>query len=388
MRLEIQWIDVGARIFYDRVMEVLPVSTLLSYALVAFTIEFDNEFERRMPHRTTMAQGLKTATPAPWLVSLVMWSNCMQYVGEEGVTIRDLERLARTKSNLNGMERWGYISMQPDPSDNRPHPPVSGWVIRATPAGRKAQEIWRQLFRVIEQRWKERFGNNEIRNLTEFLVMLDRQLGAELPDCLPILGYGLFSTPPKLERGAPMPRGPENTSSSALPALLSRVLLAFVLEFERESEVSLAISANVLRVLGKEGVRFSDLPGLTAVSRESIAMSLNYLSKHGYCAIEKKPPTSRTKFVRLTPKGVDAQNVYEKLVWAIEKRWNSRFGDDNLGKLRAALEQLIGEPPAGLERLLRGAQPYPGGWRAAVSRPEGLPHYPMVLHRGGFPDGS
>ncbi len=28
-----------------------PLSALLSQAMVAFTIEFDNEFERQMPHR-------------------------------------------------------------------------------------------------------------------------------------------------------------------------------------------------------------------------------------------------------------------------------------------------------------------------------------------------
>jgi hypothetical protein len=31
----------------------LPLTALLSQVLVAFTIEFDNEFERQMPHRTT-----------------------------------------------------------------------------------------------------------------------------------------------------------------------------------------------------------------------------------------------------------------------------------------------------------------------------------------------
>jgi hypothetical protein len=33
-------------------------------------------------------------------------------------------------------------------------------------------------------------------------------------------------------------------------------------------------------------------------------------------------------------------------------------------------------------------EPYPEGWRASVPRPEVLPDFPMVLHRGGFPDGS
>jgi hypothetical protein len=31
----------------------LPLSALLSQVLVAFTIEWDNEFERQVPHRTS-----------------------------------------------------------------------------------------------------------------------------------------------------------------------------------------------------------------------------------------------------------------------------------------------------------------------------------------------
>ena len=37
---------------------------------------------------------------------------------------------------------------------------------------------------------------------------------------------------------------------------------------------------------------------------------------------------------------------------------------------------------------MHGLEPYPDGWRAKVPRSEVLPHYPTVLHRGGFPDGS
>ena len=59
----------------------LSLSTLLSQAPIAFAIEFDNEFEHRMPHRTTNHGG---TLYAPWLVSLAMWSNCMQFTGEEG----------------------------------------------------------------------------------------------------------------------------------------------------------------------------------------------------------------------------------------------------------------------------------------------------------------
>jgi len=65
-----------------------------------------------------------------------------------------------------------------------------------------------------------------------------------------------------------------------------------------------------------------------------------------------------------------------------------RFGTDNIGNLRESLERLVSEPTAQLSPLFKGLEPYPDGWRASVRKPDTLPHYPMVLHRGGFPDGS
>ena len=63
-----------------------------------------------------------------------------------------------------------------------------------------------------------------------------------------------------------------------------------------------------------------------------------------------------------------------------EANWRARFGDE----LGAALDAIVGD-----ESLLReGMRPYPDGWRASVRAPAMLPHYPMVLHRGGYPDGS
>jgi hypothetical protein len=89
---------------------MLPLPTLLSQALVAFTIEFDNEFEHQMQHRTSNYGG---SHRDPWLVSLAMRSNCMQFIGGEGVPVGDLEDLARTSTNLNGMVRWGYVVVEP-----------------------------------------------------------------------------------------------------------------------------------------------------------------------------------------------------------------------------------------------------------------------------------
>ena len=365
----------------------LPLSALLSQVLVAFTIEFDNEFERQMPHRTTSHDATAGSHHGPWLVSLVMWSNCMRFVGEKGVRVGELEDLARTTTNLNGMERWGYIVVEPDPADSRPKPPRSDWVIRATPKGRQAQEVWRPLFSAIEKRWQARFGKDQIDRLRESLAALISQIHVELPDCLPILGYGLFSRGPNREREAPAGRQSGIGPRLPLSALLSRVLLAFAIEFERESELSLATSANVVRVLDEQGVRVRDLPLLTGVSKEAIAMAMGVLRKRRIAVIEPDPTGSRAKVARLTPKGQEAQDAYRQLPGIIAERWQARFGKDTIRALRDSLEWLVGEPTQ-RSPLFRGLEPYPDGWRASVRKPNTLTHYPMVLHRGGFPDGS
>jgi DNA-binding MarR family transcriptional regulator len=357
----------------------VPLSALLSQTLVAFTIELDNEFERRMPHRTTNHGSTPGAHQAPWLVSLAMWSSCMRFVGDEGVRVRDLEDLARMATNLNGMERWGYIVIEPDPADRRPKPPRSDWLIRATPRGREAREVWRPLPHAIEECWQTRFGKEEIDQLRESLRALIGQMDVELPDYLPILEYGLFSRIPDPERQAPAARA--DVSHLPLSALLAKMLLAFALEFERGSDLSLAISANVLRVLDEKGVRVRNLPLLTGVSKEAISMAMGILQKRRLAAVETDQAGSRTKVARLTSKGREAQDAYPTLLGTLEKRWQERFGKDAIHTLRESLERLFGS-------LFRGLEPYPDGWRASVRKPDTLPHYPMVLHRGGFPDGS
>lgn len=364
-------------------MEALPLPTLLSQALVALTIEIDNEAEHQMPHRTTR-HGSKGGAHAPWLVSIAMWSNCMKFLGHEEISFRELVRRARAVSNFRGMRRWGYIVIRRDPADHRTKRPGADLLVRATPAGRKAQEIWADLPGLIEKRWQERFGKDEVANLKKSLSAVERQFEVDLPDCLPILGYGLFSKGRRYQ-----PRTADKASGNLpLHIALSRVLLAFALEYEDEFDLSLAISANVLRVLNNKGVRLRDLPVLTGVSKEAINMAMGILRKRRLAVVEADPSGSRSKLVRLTAKGRDAQDMYRKQVDRIEERWQSRFGVENIRQLRGALEKLAGDGTAGHSPLFRGLEPYPDGWRAAVPEPRTLPHYPMVLHRGGFPDGS
>lgn len=87
----------------------------------------------------------------------------------------------------------------------------------------------------------------------------------------------------------------------------------------------MAVTANIVRVLSAEAASLRDLPQLTGVSKESISMALN------------------------------------------------------AGVIRDVLRPLP---------LMAGTAPYPDGWRAKAPPPVTLPRFPMVLHRGGYPDGS
>ena len=369
----------------------VPLPSLLSHALVAFTIEFDNEFEHQMPHRTTNHGSTAGIRHAPWLVSMVMWSNFMRFVGEEGTTIRELQRRLKMpdKSLRSWLARmgewWGYIVVEPKvpgSSSKRTHPDA---MVLPTPGGRKAIEIWRTLEDLIENRWRERFGEDVIDSLRETLTTIVSQIEVELPHGLPIQGYGLFSIVPE-HRQRSLGMAVSAIAGLPLASLLSKALLWFAIEFERDSEVSLAICANVLRLLTEEGVQVRDLPRWASVSKEAIAMSLSFLVKRGYASVGSKTTPSRTRVLVLTAKGRSAQDKYRQLVWAIEERWKSRFGEEEVFRLRELLEGL--EPTAQRSPLLCGLEPYPEGWRASIPKLEGLPHYPMVLHRGGFPDGS
>jgi len=91
------------------------------------------------------------------------------------------------------------------------------------------------------------------------------------------------------------------------------------------------------------------------------------------------------RVTRLTARGIAARDEHPTLTANIERDWRARFGDTTVTALRQALEPLVaGDRP----RLYAGLEPYPDGWRARPPRPVTLPHYPMTLHRGGYPDGS
>jgi hypothetical protein len=287
------------------------------------------------------------------------------------------------------MQRWGFILAVPDleaplPLRTREKPRLD-LVLLPTKAGHLTQQICQPLIASIESRWQSRFGNTAIVSLRQSLSEIVVQLDPQLPDCMPILGYGLTAStlPGKILES--VVSNPTEVDKLPLPSMLARVLNAFATEFETESQVSLAICANVLRVADQPAL-LRDLPRISGASKEAIAVAWGYLCRHGFATGESSSG-SRSKALVLTPKGLAARRSWVELIPAIESRWRVRFGIA-VEKLHQSLSQLVAESPEELLPLVRGIEPGPENWRGKLPKPETLPHFPLVLHRGGFPDGS
>lgn len=370
----------------------LPLSALLSQLLVALTVELDNEFEARMPHRTTVAKpsaATSAAVPrsAPWLTSFAMYQNCLRFLDPDGVSVAELEGRARTPSNLNGMVRWGLITVAP-PSTKapaaRPGPPRGSSIVRPTRMGLLARETWKAVCEVVPPRWDRRFGSQPLTALDQSLRQLVAELDPSLPDCLPILGYGLFTA------HTPEGKDIQPVSHPSLPALLSRVLVAFAVEFESRARRSLAVSANVLRPLFHcaTPLPLRELPRLGGISKEAVRIALGLMQKQQLVMFEPATARGRGQAALLTPQGRDTYRAHLRLLKKVEHGWRSRFSAGLLGELRLSLERLVGDGTPQGSPLFEGLAPCSGCWRSRVPAPAMLPHFPMVLHRGGYPDGS
>jgi hypothetical protein len=120
------------------------------------------------------------------------------------------------------------------------------------------------------------------------------------------------------------------------------------------------------------------LPLTTGISKEGISAALGWLDRAGLAAIDADRRT------RLTDVGK----------WA-EKTWRQQAGAYADPELAGALNDIL----ANAEALRAGLTPEPANWRAnppytqrtraLLNDPAiGLPHHPMVLHRGDYPDAS
>jgi len=147
---------------------------------------------------------------------------------------------------------------------------------------------------------------------------------------------------------------------------LSQCLLAFAVEFDRESRTPLSLCANVLRVLGDKPIRLVEIPQLTGGSPEHCA--IGWMLKP-YVVVGPDETAKRGKVARLSPRGLAAQQNYLPLVEKIEKQWEAKFGKSKVGALRKALVSVLNKRDGDRLLLAQGLVPPPGTARAGDQTP-------------------
>ena len=346
----------------------LPLSTLLSQALVAFTIEADHLFECRMPHCTTESRKRGEPVEGPWLISMPFWANGLKHVDANGMTVGSLVDRAliadRYLQGSNpGLVRWGYLRLEP--GTGSPKKLGHDWTVIPTPGGLLAQRTWAPLPAEVDARWVERWSDvDALRDMLERVVATaDRAL----PDHLPVNGH-------RHARVAFPDRPPRPSADLDVGTLLAKALLLVPLEVETTSPVALVHAANVLRVLADGPVHQRDLPRAMGVAKETAAVITGQVRGEGLLTL------SPSKEASITDAGRRAVVAADATVAEVEAGWPR--------ELRALLEPLVGDGTVAGSALAEAIRPPDGTWRHRRPVPVTLPHHPVVSHRGGFPDGS
>jgi hypothetical protein len=324
-----------------------PLSALLSQILVAYTVELDCEFERRMLE--TPGRGAQ--------LSLVIWLNLLQFLADGPISVRTLASRAlaadeQVKHQLGCLERWGFILLQPGKRAGfgSGRGIRADWPVRLAGSGEMAIKIWPDLIPEIDTRWSKRFGDGATR-LRRSLEAIERQIHLELPQGLPdaILKLPEFA-----------PRKSAADDGMPLPVLLSRVLLAFALDFEHDSLTPISMCANAIRVLSDEPIPEAEIPKRTGCSNETSGIGWQLKP---YIIIERDPARGRGKFVRLSEAGMKTQEGYHRLAREIEEKWLKCF-NGAAEELREALTTLLNR-----SELTEGLKPPPDTTRAGAQTP-------------------
>ena len=341
-----------------RVEERTPLLTLASWAWIAFVIEVDNAVEAEAAGNTGRV----------FRISLPMWANGLRLVSEDGIRVEELSLQAGASCNVPGLERWGWITVGESTGARR-----AGYgskrgirpdtVLRPTRAGVYSRALWPETIAGVEARWESRFGTQTVAGLRTALAPLDRDLPWALPEVHSPDGF-------RTHAASPVAAAPD----VPLVVSLGRTLTGLTIEHERDATVAVPLAANVLRVAGQLG----DMPRRAGISKEAVAMAVNFLVRHGFA--ERQPERS----VALTAAGRAALSDYATRVVRRDDA-SLRTALTSLLEQRDALSACFVPPPG----CWRGEKPYRAQTDRLLADPTAaLPRHPMVLHRGGWPDGS
>jgi DNA-binding MarR family transcriptional regulator len=97
----------------------------------------------------------------------------------------------------------------------------------------------------------------------------------------------------------------------------------------------------VLRHLGEDGARPSELAAKAGVSRQAVTKTLDELERLGLVEREPDPADGRGVVVRYTPRGLAALQVSRARMNQLERRYAAQIGADRWRTVRDVLEALF-----------------------------------------------
>jgi hypothetical protein len=281
------------------------LSARLSVALVAFTIECDNEFEARF-----MARGHTGS------LSLVGWLNLLQYLAHSPRSVAEICDRTYTSATQLGfaigcIERWGYVEVTLKGRQAPRATKSEGWGsarritldTQLTPRekGQVALELWPEVVEAVEGRWQARHGA-ALEAVAREVSAVAMAPGLAMPEGLPS-GWmrGDWRQFP--------PGEPSDAPGRRFPVLIGQALLAMTILYEQRRRLPLALAANTLRVIHDGGTPVSQLHSLSGISPELTGPQCRVLVRHGLGELTDDPHR-RGKSVRLTAGGTRAQREY------------------------------------------------------------------------------
>lgn len=141
-------------------------------------------------------------------------------------------------------------------------------------------------------------------------------------------------------------------SDLPLSAYLSQTLIAFTLEFDdvfktkceaagvRVSPPSLAMWANVVRFLDKDGVDERQLVSWSGVSKSVIHFMVACLERHGWVTVSSSS-SANEKHIHLTPSSSMCQEMWRTTLDDVEHHWQVKFGEQEMKELFRSLAAIV-----------------------------------------------
>ena len=299
-----------------------PLPRLLGRAIGAFTLDYD---QARDGNRCIPQLGT--------------WANALRVIDADGTDQRQLARRVVISKRaaevvVTRLERLGRVAVEKRMIEGQRGKTK---LVRLTASGAAGTASAGARVDTVQADWGQRFGGDAVDRLRDALSTVVDRFPVELPHYP--AGYGAGD--PSVTGGDYVPEDPgppripahgqdwpvvlrkpnSDTRRLPLPALLSQVLAAFAIDYERERFGSLLAASNFLRLVGDDGMALERARVLGAVTGNGKSLHERHLD----VVAEPGRPRDMSRRVFLTPKGRRVRDAYPHLVRKIEDRWREQY---------------------------------------------------------------